>query len=90
MAAQTSLLALTEAAAARAERQFAANLEQRKLRLAILPSGPQRSSETLELELERKISLALIAGIRSPHVRLDSVGIEVLSGHVPEGPGFES
>jgi hypothetical protein len=59
----------------------------RQTRLAILDAR-QRAREEEELELDRQIDAALELGLAAPRVRLDAVGIVVLSPGTPVGPGF--
>ncbi|WP_224240930.1 protein DpdE [Hyalangium gracile] len=66
----------------RAEAEMAARLEQLRLRLYREQQDEPDRKEALgqELEVEETISQALMSGIRSPSIRLDSVGFIVLSG----------
>ena len=59
----------------------------RQTRLAVLDAR-QRAREEEELELDRQIDAALELGLAAPRVRLDAVGIVVLSPGTPVGPGF--
>lgn len=71
-----------------AERELHARVEQLRLRLARAES-PQPFGGTVgvrDLELEQALSEALVAGIREPELRLDSVGFLVVSGRRPAVP----
>jgi ATP-dependent helicase HepA len=59
----------------------------RQTRLAVLDSR-QRAREEQELEVDQRIDAALELGLAAPRVRLDAVGIVVLSARTPTGPGF--
>lgn len=74
--------------ARQAERELHARVEQLRLRLA-RDEAPERLGGTggaRELELEQALSEALVAGIREPELRLDSVGFLVMSGRRPVVP----
>lgn len=60
---------------------------QRRIRLAFV--DPRlRAREEEELRADEEIDAALAGGLRSPRVRLDAVGVVVLSPRLPSGPGF--
>jgi len=77
----------SEAAVASFEAAARAATSKRQTRLAVLDSR-QRAHEERELEVDQRIDAALVQGLAAPQVRLDAVGIVVLSGRVPSGPGF--
>jgi ATP-dependent helicase HepA len=77
----------SEAAVASFEAAVRAASSKRQTRLAVLESR-QRAHEERELEVDQRIDAALVQGLARPQVRLDSVGIVVLSARVPSGPGF--
>lgn len=80
-----------EAAAALAASNFEAasrsSSTQRRTRLAFVDAR-QRTREEEELRADDAIDSALAAGLRTPRVRLDAVGVVVLSPRLPVGPGF--
>jgi ATP-dependent helicase HepA len=59
----------------------------KRTRLPVLTTR-QRVREEEELEIDERIDRALAAGLRSPRVRLDAIGLVVMSRHLPDGPGF--
>ena len=77
----------SEAAVAGFEAAARAATSKRQTRLAMLGSR-QREHEERELEVDRRIDAALAQGLAMPQVRLDAVGVVVLSARVPSGPGF--
>ena len=76
-----------EAAVASFAAAVRAATSKRQTRLAVLDAR-QRAREEEELELDKQINAALELGLASPRVRLDAVGIVVLSPGTPVGPGF--
>lgn len=80
-----------EAAAALAAANFEAAMRssstKRRTRLAFVDAR-QRTREEEELRADDTIDSALAAGLRTPRVRLDAVGVVVLSPRLPTGPGF--
>ena len=76
-----------EAAVAEFRAAVGAARSKRRTRLAVL-DGRQRAREEQELELDQRLDAALELGIATPRVRLDAVGIVVLSPSTPIGPGF--
>jgi hypothetical protein len=80
-----------EAAAALAASNFEAATRaastKRRTRLAFVDAR-QRTREEEELRADDAIDSALAAGLRTPRVRLDAVGVVVLSPRLPVGPGF--
>jgi len=78
---------LRERCAARAreaERALGARVEQMRLRVGYERSG-ERPALARELLREELISTALVRGIETPSLRLDSVGFIVVSGRSPLG-----
>jgi ATP-dependent helicase HepA len=59
----------------------------RRTRLAFVDAR-ERAREEEELRVDETIDSALAAGLRTPRVRLDAMGVVVLSPRVPTGPGF--
>ena len=76
-----------EAAAHRFDEASRTQRAQREFRLASLPES-QRLAEAAELDISLRVDDALAEGIRSPRVRLDSVGVVILVPHLPDGSGF--
>ena len=74
--------------ARQAERELHARVEQLRLRLARDETSEQFGGivGVRDLKLEQALSEALVAGIREPELRLDSVGFLVLSGKHPTLP----
>lgn len=60
---------------------------QRRVRLPIMPPR-QRTAEEADLLLDVATDGELASGMRSPSVRLDAMGVVVLSSIIPSGPGF--
>ena len=79
--------AAAEQAVANFEASIRASSTKRRIRLRFLEPR-QRTSEEDELARDQLIDKALAAGLRHPRVRLDAVGIVVLSPTRPVGPGF--
>lgn len=75
------------AAVASFETAVRAATSKRQTRLAMLDSR-QRAHEERELKVDQGIDAALAQGLAAPQVRLDAVGIVVLSVSAPTGPGF--
>jgi ATP-dependent helicase HepA len=74
--------------AKQAERALSIRLEQLRLRLGS-DATQLKSTETVsgrDLELERALHEALVSGIRTPQLRLDSLGFYVVSGRTPHDP----
>src|SRR5262249_5658970 len=79
--------AAAEAAVLSLEAAVRTSTTQRRIRLAFLDPR-QRAREEEELRADEEIDAALAAGLRDPRVRLDAVGVVVLSPRLPSGPGF--
>jgi ATP-dependent helicase HepA len=77
--------ALCENSVIRAEQKLGKRVEQLRLRLNRLSNQERISHTVLEQELnnETALSQAIIAGIRHPAIRLDSVGFMIVSGRPP-------
>ena len=82
-----SFCGAAEAAVATFGAAVRAATSKRTTRLAVLDAR-QRAREEEELELDQQIDAALELGLAVPRVRLDAVGIVVLSPVTPVGPGF--
>jgi hypothetical protein len=76
-----------EAAVAAFRAAVRVTTSKRRTRLAVLDSR-QRTREEQELEVDQRLDSALELGLAAPQVRLDAVGIVVLSPGTPVGPGF--
>ncbi len=74
--------------AKQAERALSIRLEQLQLRLAgdATPLNTAATVSARDLELEKALHDALVSGIRTPHLRLDSVGFLAVSGRAPGQP----
>jgi ATP-dependent helicase HepA len=73
-----------EQSAAKAEGELSIRVEQLRLRSADERRGEAAAAESDDdWATERRLGDALIAGIRRPHVRLDSVGFIIVSGRSP-------
>lgn len=79
--------AVAQAAAESLEAAARTTTTMRRIRLAFVDDR-QRGREEVELELDEEINLALARGLRTPRVRLDAIGLVVLSPQLPAGPGF--
>jgi ATP-dependent helicase HepA len=71
-----------EKLAASAEQELAKRLDQLSLRLE-RETGVSASTLSRDLAIERAFSTAIMSGIRNPQLRLDSVGLIVVSGNAP-------
>ncbi len=79
---------LCQSAALRFEAASRVSIVQRQVRLGFV-SQRQRVTEEVEMETQVGIDAALADGMQRPRVRLDAVGVVVLSHSTPEGPGFD-
>jgi ATP-dependent helicase HepA len=79
-----------ETAREKARSQMQVTLEQLKVRsrAAELAGSPVIASGA-DLELESALAPAVISGVGSPVISVDSVGLVILSGRMPTGRGFE-
>ncbi|MBJ7296856.1 MAG: hypothetical protein JHC73_11190, partial [Dolichospermum sp.] len=73
---------LCEKSAKRAEEKLGKRLEQLRLRINRFNQEQQINDPLLQQELleETALNQEIIAGIRQPHIRLDSVGFIIVSG----------
>lgn len=84
------------AAAMQAARQLAlmraqVTLEQLRVRQQAAESmGALVLADATDLKLETELAGAVVSGVGNPIVSLDSVGVVILSGRKPVGPGFGS
>ena len=75
-----------EKSAVTAERELATRVDQLCLRLERETVEKSISASTLaqDLAIERALSSAIVSGIRNPQLRLDSVGLIIVSGRTPQ------
>jgi ATP-dependent helicase HepA len=69
----------------RLEESQAAHRAQWASRIARLPAGPTREAETMAALRSERLDASLLAGLREPSIRADSMGAVYLSGMPLEG-----
>ncbi|HUP86875.1 MAG TPA: protein DpdE [Acidimicrobiales bacterium] len=79
--------AAADLAATKFESALRSSSMKRRTRLAFVDPR-QRAREEEELRADDTIDSAVVAGLRTPRVRLDAVGAVVLSPRTPTGQGF--
>lgn len=85
---KVDLATAIEGAQRQVSRHSQVRMEQMRVRLAASESGAILMADPTELASAADFEAATLAGVGSPVVRLDSVGVIILSARVPNGPGF--
>lgn len=87
--ARPDFTAAMQAAQVRARRRAQVTVEQLRVRIhAAESTGTPVLADPADLKLETDLAAGVVFGVSHPIVSLDSVGLVILSGRVPVGPGF--